>query len=329
MATTDTADRFRDRDVTFANGVEGRNLDIQSASPLNFHQAISAPDAMPTITIDGKLFLAPNATAQSPAPAIIVAPGSVGVSDNHVLHAERFVDAGISAFVLDSFGPRSVTTTVADQTQFSFAASAYDLLAAWKHLAALPEIDSARIGAQGHSRGGSAVMTAATRKFADTVVGKGGGFRGVLAAYPWCGHQFLDARMGDTRVHVLMGDQDEWCLPAQAQAHCHAINMSGGRATMRLVGGAHHSFDRSTALENTPNAKVSPGAPIAFIDDTGALIHPLESKGNPALVDRDLMVYGLKAGYGRTGARLGSTTPEQPNIFRDDMMAFWREALLS
>jgi dienelactone hydrolase len=99
------------------------------------------------------------------------------------------VSDGFAAFVLDSFGARDVTSTVANQTQFSFAASAYDVLAAWQVLSDHPEIDAFRIGAQGHSRGGSAVLTAATRRFADAVVGAGAGFRSVLAAYPWSGHQ--------------------------------------------------------------------------------------------------------------------------------------------
>src|SRR5689334_24516561 len=85
----------------------------------------------------------------------------------------------------------------------SFAASAYDVLAAWAVLSGHPEIDGTRIGAQGHSRGGSAVLSAATRRFADAVVGKGRGLIAILAAYPWCGHQFLDARVGTTEVRVL------------------------------------------------------------------------------------------------------------------------------
>jgi hypothetical protein len=53
---------------------------------------------------------------------------------SHLAHAEAVVDDGFAAFVLDSFGARDVTSTVANQTQFSFAASAYDVLAAWKVL---------------------------------------------------------------------------------------------------------------------------------------------------------------------------------------------------
>jgi hypothetical protein len=40
------------------------------------------------------------------------------------------------------------------------------------------------------------------------------------------------------------------------------------------------------------------------------------------LVDRDVAVYGLKAGYGVRGASLGSKDAEARE-FRDDMLEFW------
>jgi dienelactone hydrolase len=326
MTTTDRPLRLRDRDLTFANGVAGRTLVVPSASPVNYHQAISRPQEMPAVIVDGKLFLPPGADPRAPSPAIIVVPGSLGVAESHLRHAQTFIENGIAAFVLDSFGARNVVSTVANQTLFSFAASAYDVLAAWKVLAALPEIDPSRIGAQGHSRGGSAVLVAAVRRFADAIVGGGNGLRGVLAAYPWCGHQFLEPGVGSTRVHVVMGDADEWCSPMQAQAHCHAIRAAGGQATMRLVGKAQHSFDRGTAVVEIPDARISPNAPIAFIADDGALVHPLEDAPRPELVDRDVMVYALKAGYGRIGARIGSAAGEA-ELFTEEMLRFWQGAL--
>ena len=93
-------------------------------------------------------------------PLVIVVPGSLSVAPSHLRHAETFTDMGIAAFVLDPFGVRGVVSTVADQTQFSFAASAHDVLAIVKVLAARSEIDARRIGLQGHSRGGSAVLSA-------------------------------------------------------------------------------------------------------------------------------------------------------------------------
>jgi dienelactone hydrolase len=283
---------------------------------------------MPTVTVDGKLFLPKDSDRvnDGPLPLVMVVPGSLGVAPSHVRHAETLNACGFATFVLDSFGARGVTSTVAKQTQFSFAASAYDVLAAWKVLSGLPEINAERIGAQGHSRGGSAVLTAATRRFADAVVGAGNGLHAVLPGYPWSGHQFLDPSVGSTEVRILMGDADEWCSPMQAQGHCQAIRLCGGKATMRLFKGAHHSFDRGTDVIHIPEASVSPAAPTTYIADNGAFIHPLEDAPNPALVDRDVMVYSLKAGYGNKGAHLGSG-PGEADAFRDDMVAFWKRVM--
>jgi hypothetical protein len=45
--------RFADRRVVFENGSEGVHIEIASASPLNYHQVLSEPEAMPRLTIDG------------------------------------------------------------------------------------------------------------------------------------------------------------------------------------------------------------------------------------------------------------------------------------
>ena len=316
--------RFRDQTISFAELPAGRNIEIPSASPLNYHQVISHPAEMPRVTIDGKLFLpaSANRSAAEKLPLVVIVPGSLGVAPSHLSHAEALTRAGFATFVLDSFGARGVTSTVANQTQFSFAASAYDVLAAWQVLTRLPGIDASRIGAQGHSRGGSAVLTAATRRFADAVIGPGRGLNGVLAAYPWSGHQFCDARVGTTTFRVLMGDADEWCSPMQVQGHCQAIRLAGGDVTMRLVAGAHHSFDRGTAISDVADASVSPAAPTAYIADDGAFIHPTRDAPDAALTDRDLMVYALKSGYGRKGAKIGSRSGDS-ELFKADMLAFW------
>jgi dienelactone hydrolase len=325
---TNSGLRFRDQTIAFPNGAKGRNIDIPSASPVNYHQVISDPSEMPTLTVDGKLFLPPaaNRVCEGKLPLVIIAPGSLGVAPSHVAHAETMTNAGYAAFVLDSFGARGVTSTVAKQTQFSFAASAYDVLSAWKVLSSLPEIDGTRIGAQGHSRGGSAVLTAASRRFADAVVGQGRGLVAVLAGYPWSGHQFLDPRVGTTVVRVLIGDADEWCSPMQVQGHCQAIRLTGGNVTMRLFSGAHHSFDRGTKIVDITDASVSPAAPTTYLADDGAFIHPLQLAPDAKLTDRDVMVYSLKAGYGKKGAKLGSREGDAA-MFKDDMVVFWKRVL--
>jgi dienelactone hydrolase len=316
--------RFRDRDVVFAGGSRGENVDVPSANPLSYWQAISEPAAMPRVTVDGKLFLPPGVRGR--VPVVVIVPGSLGIAATHVRHAETLVDLGLAAFVLDPFGPRGITSTVANQTQYSFAASAYDVAATVKVLATRPEIDPRRIGLQGHSRGGSAVLTAVTRRFCEAVHDRALSARAALAAYPWSGHQFLDPHVGATEVRAIVGDQDDWVSPQQVQGHVQAIRLRGGTASIRIVAGAEHSFDREEPLQTFPDARVSPGAPTSYLADDGAFIHPATGEADPKLVDRDLAVYALKAGYGVRGASLGSQG-DQAALFRDEMTRFFGRTL--
>jgi len=316
--------RFRDQWIRFKNGAVGVDVSVETANPLNFYDAISAPARMQKAAIDAKLFLPPDAGAR--APAVIVVPGSLGVAVSHLAHAETITNLGSAAFVIDPFGARGVTSTVANQAQYSFAASAYDVLAALKTLAAMPGIDTTRIGAQGHSRGGSAVLSAAMVRFADPIMRDAPRLKAVYAAYPWSGQQFLDPDIGETRVRAVIGERDNWCSPQQVQGHMNAIRLRGGDVSFRLFPDACHSFDRETPIESLPDAVVALGAPTTFIADDGAMIDPVTGHADPAATERDFMVRAMKAGFGGKGATIGSKG-DQPALFREDMQNFWRESL--
>ncbi len=324
MASVNTLEGLRDRELVFANGSVGTNLEVESANPTNYYQVINDAPNMPRQVIDAKLFAPPGATRA--VPVVIVVPGSLGVAPSHVAHAEQFTNLGYAACVIDPFGTRGITSTVANQAQYSMAASAYDVLATVRTLAQLREIDAHRIGAQGHSRGGTAVLTAAMRRFCGPVLGGSPRLHAVYAAYPWCGHQFRDPDVGDTVVRAVIGDRDDWCLPAQVQGYIHAIRLRGGRATLKIFGGAGHSFDRGTAIETLADAAVSPDSPITYVADDGAMVHPLTDQPDPKRVDYDTFVYALQAGYGRRGAKIGSQGDDAA-LFRADMIGFWTEVL--
>jgi hypothetical protein len=127
---------------------------------------------------------------------------------------------------------------------------------------------------------------------------------------------------------VLMGDRDDWCSVQQVQGHLQAIRLTGGAVSLRLFGGAAHSFDRAIPMVRIETARVAPGGPTAYIADDGAYVHPLTGRPDAALSDRDMAVYNLKAGYGVRGASLGSKGREAAD-FRDDMLDFWSAALRS
>ncbi len=308
--------------ITLGNGIASETLRIPTADPTGFHQAISEPDAMPAAEILGSLFLPRKG---GPSPVVIVVPGSLGVAPSHIAKADLLTEAGIACCVIDPFGTRGVTSTVRNQAQYSFAASAWDVLATATVLMRRTDIDATRIGAQGHSRGGSAVLSAACMA---PLVGpqRAPALAAVYAAYPWSGFQFLRPDAGRTVVRSVIGDLDEWCLPLQVQAHMHAMTLCGCDASFRLFPNAHHSFDRETPVELVPDASVGPGAPTIYIRDDGALVHPVSGRADPGFSERDAMIYLVKSPYGKKGARIGAAG-DQARSFHEDMIAFWTGAL--
>ncbi len=323
-ATPADEPRFRDEEMELS-GIVGVNVDVTSANPINYHQAITDPAGCEPVTIDGKLFLQPD---DGPQPVVMVVPGSIGVGPNHRAHAATLVAEGFSVFLLDPFGGRSVTSTVANQTHYSFAASGFDVLASWMILAADDRIDRTRISAQGHSRGGSAVLTAAMRRFADPIVGPDNGLAAIYAVYPWCGQIFRDPSVGRTVVRSIVGDADDWLSPQQVQGQIHAIATTGADASLRIVPGAAHSFDRLQDLEPNPDASVAPTAMATFVEDDGSMTSPYLDGPSSEITDRDVFVAAMKAGHGRRGATTGST-PGQPELFIDDMVRFHTRVLRS
>lgn len=318
-------ERFREREIVFANGAVGEAIEFESANPANFHEILNKAD-FPKITIDGKLFLPPDHDG-SPLPCVIVVPGSVGVAESHLMHTETLCEAGYAAFIVDPFGARSVSVTYDDQTQFSFAASAYDVLAAVKAMAVRQEIDGSRIGVQGHSRGGAAVVQSAMKVMQSAVLGQLQAIKAVYGVYPWAGQQFLNPDIGDVTMRLVIGEQDNWCSPQQAQGYAQAIRLaSGGDVSFKMYADAHHSYDRRQGMEEFPTATVAPHAPTVYIDESGAFIEPITGEADPVATDRDFTVYAAKAGFMVTGASLGSSG-DLADQFRADMLGFWERSL--
>ncbi len=297
-------------------------LHIPTADAVNFHEAMSPDGPARRLDIEALLALPDG---DGPHATVVIVPGSAGVSPNHVMHARTLLGEGYAVCLVDPFGARAVESTVANQTQYSFAASAYDVVATLGVLAADPRIDATRISAQGHSRGGAAVIIAAMRRFAQPLVGDLA-FAGVFGAYPWCGQQFLHPDVGSTVVRAIIGDQDNWCSVMAVQAQIQAIALTGGDASMRIVSDAHHSFDRHEDVHEIAEARVSPNAPIEFLADDGAMIDPATGIPDPARTDLDQFRHAVRAGFGQRGATMGGSG-DQPALFVEEMLAFHRRVL--
>jgi len=85
--------------ATQSAGATEKEILFSSANPKNY-EVILARAPMTDVELKGRLYL-PSGSA--PHPAVIITPGSGGVSPPMVRHAQALADAGIAAFLIDPF----------------------------------------------------------------------------------------------------------------------------------------------------------------------------------------------------------------------------------
>jgi len=316
---------FAAQAVTLANGVQGEILTFESRSPTDWAPILRGDVGAP-VTINAQLFRPAGKTGK--IAAVIMVPGSANLGTHHLAEASELVSRGLVVLLIDPFKGRGISDTVADQGRLTWAASAYDVLAATRYLRTRRDIAPARIGALGGSRGGTAVMMAAARPLSDAVLGKGKGLRAVVAGYPWCGTQFRSARLSaGTSLLILQGDRDDWVSVQQCQDAAHAMIVAGENASMQIVAGAAHAFDRSDVPPTRiPEAVTSTIFPTVYMDDKGIYYDLRTGEPNPAVTPKDFTDYAVSGGFVRKGVTIGSR-PGDAEIFVNEMSDFLARAL--
>lgn len=312
---------FEAQTVTLANGVVGRPISFASANPRSYEDIIQRRP-LQAVTLHAKLFM-PRRKGR--VPAVIIAPGSGGVSSSMVAHANALNEAGLAVLLIDPFGGRGVRDTIADQDQVSFAASTYDVFAAMRALEREADVDASRIGAMGYSRGGLAVLQAAVTPVASAVLGPGKALRAVLSGWPWCGAQFAEPRTAPTAVRFAVGDADVWTGPVQCQAYQGAMKAHNPEVSLRMFRNADHGFGYSLSPQEIPNAVKALNAPIIYFDARGVLQDPWTGKPLPGADERT--VADLVRPFLSRGTRVGSRDGQMAE-FMADFVAFFKAQLL-
>ena len=174
-----------------------------------------------------------------PFPAVVLLHGCTGTERDtpHQIvwrglgrHAALLNDNGYVTLIVDSFGPRGIKRSCADEYAHVQQADAYS---AFDHLESLPFVDGKRIGVVGLSMGGStALRIAATRHGR---VGKS--YAAAVAYYPYCYDYLYNF---DIPLAILIGADDDW-TPARL---CSAIAARDTELIeITIYPGTHHSFD--------------------------------------------------------------------------------------
>lgn len=312
---------FAQQPMTLENGIEGRNLSFPSANPRNYED-ILAGASMPPVTLEAKLYLP---RAAGPVPAVIITPGSGGVNPSMLLHARALTDAGIAVLLIDPFGGRGVKDTISAQDQFSFAASTYDVFAAMRALEQQTSVDRTRLGAMGYSRGGVSVIQASITPLVQAALGPGKTLRAVVAGWPWCGYQFVDARTAPTALFLALGDIDNWVSPVQCQAYASAMKPLNPKVSLKLYRNADHGFGYTAPMREIANAIKALNAPVVYFDAQGRFLDIWTQAPQPGLDDTAILK--LATPFVSRGVRLG-TKEGQTAEFIADMTAFFKANLL-
>ena len=172
--------------------------------------------------------------------------------------ARELVGRGYVVAIPDSFSTRGFpggvcTDPSPERVQvgpFRRVRDAYETL---DHLRTLPYVDGGRVGVMGGSHGGS--TTLATLAANSNAVSQRArpGFTAGVALYPGCAignPRFNVSYRPAAPLLILAGELDDW-TPAQPCRELAAAR-AGGKVTLKVYPGAHHSFDNSSPLRYVP-----------------------------------------------------------------------------
>jgi dienelactone hydrolase len=206
-------------------------------------------DAKP-VTLAGQLKI-PRAGSER-LPAVVLLHGSGGVGGNVVDWENDLNQMGIATFVLDAFTGRGITSTSANQALLGRLAMTYDAYRALEILEKHPRIDSRRVALMGFSRGGQAVLYAASKRF-QGLHGPASGldFAAYVPFYASCGTRFVDdENFSPKPIRMFHGAADNYVPVAPCREYVQRLKAKGVDVALTEYPGAHHAFD--SRLLKTP-----------------------------------------------------------------------------
>jgi len=182
-------------------------------------------------------------------PVMVILHGSGGVSDVGTGDWSRFfLSMGIATFVIDSFVPRGINSTSADQSQLSYTASTVDALQALKIVAEQHGIDAKRIGVIGFSRGGQSATNSAYPKVQAAVLGADSNLKYALhvALYGGCSQPGTTDK---TPILFLLGDDDGYVTPETCSKFADTLRSRGANIELVVYPVAKHGFDQERSKD--------------------------------------------------------------------------------
>jgi dienelactone hydrolase len=191
-----------------------------------------------------------------PFPAVLLLAPCSGVAPFMRDWALWLRSQGYAALVIDSHSPRR-TASVCLGGSPAVEEVALDAVAALRHLAGLPWIDSGRLAVMGWSHGASAALEM------EVLAGfyRAPELRAVVAVYPGC--DMLDPGTGVPTLLILAG-MDDWTPPDACLRTGNIMQRRGRPVYWTLYPQATHSFDQPGAERHYLGHRVAHDAGATF-----------------------------------------------------------------
>lgn len=258
---------------SFLLGMSSSYLLMSAPTVLAGRSASDLPETVSFPSLDGRTTLVgylfkPKSNRPGKPPAMVLLHGRAGpysslangnysaatLSKRHMMWGEFWSQHGGLALLVDSFGPRGFAK--------GFSAGNYDdrppevnevtvrpldAYGALQFLASKRDsVDAMRIGLQGWSNGGSAVLaTMATSTLNSVGLSPSAAFRAGLAFYPGCGldNKFRRGYTPYGPVSIFIGTADEEVSPQKCETLVQDSRHSGNDINITLYPDATHDFD--------------------------------------------------------------------------------------
>ena len=185
---------------------------FDTRTPFDFDVLLTQLEKAPLNSGKGTLFLPTTASAANPVAALVLLPGSGGISPGREMeYGRKFADQGYAAIVIDYYSARGYTPEApyrdktSGVTEFDIVADAYGALRA---LAGHPAIDARRIGVIGYSYGGMAVRLAMDARVREQLAPDLPPFAAHIDFYGPCFQDFGTQRSTGAPLLSLRGGED-------------------------------------------------------------------------------------------------------------------------
>lgn len=234
---------------------------------------------------------------EAPFPAVVLSNSSAGTGDKiqEKLTAD-LQNRGYAVFSIQSFTARGIEGGVGTrQSSISFQSAAADTLAALKYLRTLPQINSQKICAAGHSRGGSSSFNFAYfQYFLDLIKFEAEPFNCNISINTAGYYRPKIEKTTGKPALIFIGELDDvWFMDLTAEWYRQLIK-DGSPIQLEIIKDSYHGL--TSKREWCARSQTSRGCrEFVIYDENGILV---AGKRYDRVKDKYCLGYGYHCGYG-------------------------------